>query len=100
MAHKTIHHVLTHWARETSLSSCLAARDNKPPVLGPVERRTQAMLLPSVCLCMHMLSLRTCVNVKREKGLCLWGQCSSEMTDLSYFFPLPRCVLLNTRYVI
>lgn len=101
MAHKTIRHVLTHWAEETSLASCLAARDNRPPVLVPVKmRRTQAMLLPCVCLCMHMLSLRTCANAKREKGLCLWGQCSSEMTDLSYSFPLPLCVLLNIRYVI
>lgn len=44
MPHKTIHHVLTHQAGETSLAGCLAARDNKLRVKG--ERR----LCPSVSL--------------------------------------------------
>lgn len=44
MPHKTIHHVWTHQALETSLAGCLAARDNRLPVKG--ERR----LCPSVSL--------------------------------------------------
>ena len=50
MAHKTIRHVLTHWARETSLASCLAARDNRLPVLVPVEGERR---LCSTCVCIY-----------------------------------------------
>lgn len=96
MPHKTIHHVLTQRAGETSLAGCLAARDNRLPVEG--ERRPcPAGSLQLVYTC---VSLTPCANVTREEGLGLLRLCSTEMTVLSHFFPLTRRVLLNTRNVI
>lgn len=70
-------------------------------------RRTQAMLPPQYVFVFTVyttnsmrLSVCTCANARREKGLCLWGLCISEMTVLSHFFRLPLRVLLNTRNVI
>lgn len=90
--------------------------------IGPKRRHWPVVWLPEttdrLCLCLskweehrqcccpacvYACICWVCVHVRmqREKrGLCLWGQCSSEMTDLSYSFPLPLCVLLNIRYVI
>ena len=77
MAIWTIRHILTH--RETSLARCLAARDNRLPVLVPIKGEHR--LLPCVCLCTHThsvcISVPQCVNVRREEGL--W---SSEVTVL------------------
>lgn len=86
MPHKTIHHVLTHRGGETSLASCLAARDNRPPV-------------PCCCPCMCLYTcvpLTPCANVRREEGLCLWG----EMAVLSHSFPLTHRVLVHATNVI
>lgn len=47
MAHKTICHVLTHWATETSSTSCLAARDN----ILPVPADGCAAVAVSLCVC-------------------------------------------------
>lgn len=62
-------------------------------------RRTQAILLP-LCVRKPHFSVCACANVRKERGLCLWGQCSSEVAALSHFFPLPLCILLNSRNVI
>lgn len=69
MAHKAICHVLTHWATETSLASCLAARDNRLPVLVPVPVDGECRLCCCPCMCMCVCA---CVNVRREQGVCLW----------------------------
>ena len=67
-----------HSAGETSLASCLAARDNKLTVLVPVVEKHR------LCCCPYVYGIRpsvcTSANARREKGLCLGGLCSRAMT--------------------
>lgn len=105
MAHKAICHVLTHWAGETSLASCLAARDNRLPVPVEGEHRLCCRCCVYMCIPVHVcatdsMSLSACANVRSEEGLCLWELFSSEVPVLSHFFLPPVRVLLNTRNVI
>lgn len=96
MANKTTFHSPTHLATETSLASCLAATDNRLPVFVPVDGECRLCC----CTCVGALSLCACANEQREHGACLWVLCSGKMTEVSYFFRRPLCVLLNSTNVV
>lgn len=77
MAQKTIRHVLTHWARETSLASCWAARDNRLPVLVSVKGKGRLFCMcvyiprtPCVWACLH-------VRMWEERRACVSGGCAA-----------------------
>lgn len=64
MAHKAICHDVRHLDTHTSLTSCLAARCTRLPLLVPVDRENT--------------STARCVRA------CHWILCSSKMTELSH----------------
>lgn len=87
MPHKTIHHVLTHQAAETSLAGCLAARDNKLPVKG--ERGPcLSVSLQNVCVAVCVTgSMCECEMWAERRDS--WG-CAA-LSDFSHFFLIWRC---------
>lgn len=92
-----------HSGRETSLASCLAARDNKLTMLVPIVENTGFAAAPRsyVCVCVRLRHtsecVYTCEREEREGSVSLGAV---QQRNDSHFFRLPLRVLPNTRNVI